>query len=107
MLKFEVEIINMNISKNMVNVILTNKLFIKCNIIEKAIYQGLHSDVLYLFGNTYNNGYAISIDRLVKRYAKLIVIKFNEIRISFRDENNFRINFLESPISVMIEIKEF
>ena len=58
------------------------------------------------FWNTYNYGYAISIDRPVKRYAKLIVTKFTEMRISFRDENNLPIYFLESPISLTIKIKE-
>ena len=108
MLGFEAERINknMNIFKNMVNVIVTNKIFIKCNVIDRAIYQGLHSDVIYLFGNTSNHRYAITIDRSVKRYAKLIVKKFTKMRISFRDENNLSINFLESPIS-LIKITEF
>ena len=98
----------------MVNVILTNKISIKCNVIEGALlcdgtnspYQGLHSDVLYSFGNTYSYGYPISIDRPVKRHAKLIVKKFSEMRISFRDENNLPINFLETPISLTLEIRE-
>ena len=98
-------VINMYISKNMINVVLTNKIFIKCNIIEGAIYQGLHSDVLYSFGNSYTYGYPISIVNPIIRYAKLIVKKFTEMRISFRDENNLPINFLESPISLTIEIK--
>ena len=96
----------LNISKDMVNIVLTNKIFIKCNIIEGAIYQGLHSDVLYSFGNSFTDGYAISIINPVKRYSKLIVKKFTEMRISFRDENNLPINFLESPIGLTIEIKE-
>ena len=95
-----------NISKDMINVVLTNKIFIKCNVIEGAIYQGLHSDVLYSFGNSYTYGYPISIINPVKRYAKLIVKIFSEMRISFRDENNLPINFLESPIGLTIEIKE-
>ena len=102
-------------SLKMVNVILTNKIFIKCNVIEGALLcdlsdnsigPGLHSDVLYSFGNTYSYGYPNSIDRPVKRHAKLIVKKFSEMRISFIDENNLPINFLETSITLTLEIRE-
>ena len=125
MLGFDSVIITnpINILSKMINVILTNKIFIKCNVIEGALLcdltdngtemsqtntngQGLHSDVLYSFGNTYSYGYPNSIDRPVKRHAKLIVKKFSEMRISFIDENNLPINFLETSITLTLEIRE-
>ena len=93
-------------SKNMVDILKTQKIYIYCDIINGSIFNGIPSSILYSFANKYKYGSIIAITPN-PRCEKLLTRKtFGSITFSFKNEKNEPIDFSGSRITLSLEIRQ-
>jgi hypothetical protein len=84
----------------------TNKIYIHLDIIRGMWYKGMPSQMLYSFSNDVAFGMPISIKPKHKQEYLLINHQFNELRIRFTNEKNEAINFMSTPVSLTLEVRQ-
>jgi hypothetical protein len=95
-----------NISPNMADVVKVGKVYVSCDICRGSNLNGKDTNIIFSFANTKKYGYPLAFTPQ-KRQPKLLLIKsFNKITFGFADENGNPVDFLGSPTSLAIEIKE-
>ena len=94
-------------STNLVNVLPTQSINIKCDIANGFIINGKISNILYSFNNSIPRGYMINIvpNPIVPCLCNMKLI--NSITISFTDENDNLINFNGEQFIVRLVIEQF
>jgi hypothetical protein len=96
----------LNISPNMCNVMNTQKIFIYLDIVKGSWFKGQPSSILYSFSNEVQYGMPITIKPKHKQECLLLNHQFNELRIRFTNEKNEAINFMSTPVSITLEVKQ-
>ena len=90
----------------MADVVRVEKVYVSCDICSGSNLNGKDTNIIFSFANTKKYGYPLAFAPQ-KRQPKLLLIKsFNKITFSFADENGKPVDFLGSPISIAVEVKE-
>ena len=95
-----------NISPHICNVVDTLKIFINCDIIKGAWRNGQTSQTLYSFSNEVAFGFPLNIKPKHLLEFPLVVKEFNDLTLIFKEEDGKGINFMESPVNVVIKIEQ-
>jgi hypothetical protein len=96
----------LNTSPKMCNVMDTNKIYMHLDIIRGMWYKGKPSQILYSFSNDVAFGMPISIKPKNLQEYLLVTHQFNELRIKFTNEKNEAINFMSTPVTVTIQVRQ-
>ena len=95
-----------NYSNKMINILSIQKIYISCNIAKGSLYNGKDSQIIYSFSNDVNWGNNISIRPQNLENHLLVDKRFNNFIITFKDDQNNSVDFLKSPVSLTLEIKQ-
>ena len=95
-----------NISPNVANVQLTQKIYIDCNLCVGSYRNNQPSQILYSFPNQLKYGSLITEKPRFPRHKELLLKAFHEIRLYFYNESNLPINFGGEIVTIEICIEQ-
>ena len=96
-----------NISNTMADVVLTNKIYISCSIVEGSYDRnGVRRQVFFSFANSYRYGELININIKNLQFHALNVDRIDEILFTFCNEKNEPINFNKSQVIMSVLVQQ-
>ena len=109
LLGFESKIYKDKINKSdkMVDIVLTNKIYISCSIIDGSYDKnGIRRQVFFSFANSYRYGELINIEIKILQFHVLNVDRIDEILFVFCNEKNEPITFNKTSFIMSILIQQ-
>ena len=96
-----------NISQKMVDVVLTNKIFISCSIIDGCYDKnGVRKQSFYSFANSFRFGELISINIKNLQYHPLNIDRIDEILFYFTNDKGDPVTFNKTNVILSILIQQ-
>ena len=95
-----------NISDKITNVMTCQRIYLTCDIISGAYFDGVQSKILYSLSNYVDYGEAIILNPKTPRLCNLLDKSFQSIKFRFHDRNGKSVNFSGALCTLCIEIKQ-
>jgi hypothetical protein len=95
-----------NVSPKMCDVVSTQKIFVEMQGIRGSIFKGNSSEILFAFPNELSFGLLVVLRPTHKQEHKLLVDTLNDLRFKFKDQDGLPINFMATPVSMTLEVRQ-
>ena len=95
------------VSTKIANVVLTQKVYAKCNLCSETNFNGESSNILFSFPNNKRYGAVLSVNPNPLIPRKLVNTNIDKVRLEFVDEDNDPVTFMGSTICITILIEQF
>ena len=107
-LGFESEILDQkdNLSKNVANILKTQKVYVSCDIAKGSYFNGKQTNIIFSFANTKRFGVPLTFSPTKRLPRQLLKKSFSKITFSFSDMNGKPVDFLKHQTGVTLEIKQ-
>ena len=92
------------ISQNILNLGITLKIHLKCDVIEGSVVSGLRQPILYSFVLDKKPGYKVFSEPETIHYKKINKSVFNIITIYLEDDNNEEVNFNGETLTFTLQM---
>ena len=93
-------------STEIVNVQLSQKIYIECNLYKGSYMNNSPSQIIYSFPNELKFGSFLNERPKFPRRKELLLKNFHEIRLYFYDENKLPIDFMKELVTVELFIEQ-
>ena len=95
---------NRYVSQKIVNLSNTNKIHLKCDIIDAGVVNGLRQPILYSFVLDKLPGYKVFCDSEAIHYKKINKSILNTITFYLKDDNNEEVNFIGETLTFTLQM---
>ena len=95
---------NKYISQKIVNLSSTNKIHLKCDVIDGSVVDGLRQPILYSFLLDKLPGYKVIFEPETKHYKKLNKSVWNTITLYSEDDNNQEVDFIGETLTFTLQM---
>ena len=95
------------ISTRIANVVLTQKVYAKCNLCSETNYNGQSSNILFSFPNNKRYGAVLSVNPNPLIPRKLVNANIDKVRLEFVDEDGDAVDFMGSTICITLLVEQF
>ena len=92
------------ISQKIVNLSITNKIHLKCDVINGSVVNGFSQPILYIFVLDKLPGYKIFSEPETILYTKINKSVLNNIRFYLEVDNNEEVNFNRETLTITLEM---
>ena len=100
----QVGIINIIISQKIVNLSSTNKIHLKCDVIDGSIQDGVRQPILFSFVLDKPNGYKVFCEPETIHYKKINKSVLNTITFYLEDDNNEQVDFNGETLTFTLQM---
>ena len=97
---------NQHISQKNVNLSTSNKLHLKCDVINGSVVNGLRQPILYSFVSEKLSGYKVFSQPETIHYKKVNKYVLNTIAFYLEDDNNEEVNFNGETLTFTLQMIE-
>jgi hypothetical protein len=94
------------LSDEIIDVLTIQRIYLHCDICRGSIYNGKPSSILFSFNNFHRWGFPLAFNLNPLQEKQVVIKKFNRIKFTFIDNNNRPIDFLKSPVTLSIQIRQ-
>ena len=95
---------NQNISQKIVNLSNTNKIHLKCDVIDGSVVNGIRQPILYSFVWDKSSGYKVFCEPETIHYKKINKSVLNTIRFYLEDDNNEEVDFNAETLTFTLQM---
>lgn len=96
----------LNVSPKMCNVVSTQRIFVEMQGIQGSIFKSAPSHNLFKFPNQLKFGLPLVLKPIQKQQNILQVDYLNLLNFKFKDQDSRHVNFMNTPVSMTIEIRQ-
>ena len=93
-------------TKNMLNLLTTRKIYLTCDLCRGSNYKGRPSNIIYSISNTKRYGSIISIKPQPLQRQLLMNKSFNRIVFIFKNENNNPVDFQGADVAITLQVEQ-
>ena len=95
------------ISSKILNLSTTNKIHLKCYIVDGSVVNGLRQPILYSFVLDKKHGYKVFCEPETIHYKKLNRSVFKTITFCLEDDNNEEVKFNQEKLTFTLQMIKF